>query len=497
MKRTAENHLMHTAHRCTLYNCILFIGIMAFTVYSRFEDITFCSPYSYGSILSVSEYNPSLLPITEPPYMGLVLPSSVHANFSNNKFFIFDPRYLFDKNNNTIQWVSYLLQKSFDLSNQSPKKSSEILSEELKNGIFVTSNLFIPIFNFSQNKPDSLGWGAKIKFNIRGLTHVPGSVFLSVFSYTHGIQPGNTLQFDDLSSYYEATTDFHVSLGTSFPRGRPTKKKSKMHLSWGVDMIYRMGHAFVQLETKHGEISFSKNNILSVKGHSVITTSDTGICENYQLNNPFKNGIAINGNGFGISGGLTLYNNRSSLSINVLKLGTMIWHTGVMQADFIIEDDSLFLFDFFQGKKYQKYRTSFSKKERHIQSFETNLACEYSYRWNNLKLQKKSQGSFSKYLITYFGYNQPLITRVSQKKTPDFSIAFENGFFKGMLPLQIGWTFGSYDLYTSFIQLKIIANASTFSLVYRSISDYLFRWNRGIEIGLKTHYFWNLGSKHN
>jgi hypothetical protein len=172
----------------------------------------------------------------------------------------------------------------------------------------------------------------------------------------------------------------------------------------------------------------------------------------------------------------------------------MIWHTGVMQSDITIEDDSLFLTDFFQGEKYQKYRNSFTKKDRHFQSFETNLAFEYSYRWNSLKMQKYSGGKFSDYLIAYFCYYQPIIKRVISKKTPDFSIAFENGFFKGVLPLQIGWTFGSYDVFTSFFQLKIIANALTFSILYRSISDYLFRWNRGIEIGLKTHYFWNLRS---
>jgi hypothetical protein len=388
-----------------------------------------------------------------------------------------------------------LLQERFGLSNQTPKKSSKILSEELKNGIFITSNLFLPIFSFSQNKPDSLGWGVKIKFNIRGLTHVPGSVFLSVFSCTNGIQPGNKLEFDALSSYYETTTDFHVSLGRGIPKATLFKNSLKMNLSWGIDLIYRMGHAFIQLETREGEISFSNNNILSVNGHSIITTSDTGICENYQLNNPFKNGIAIRGNGFGMSGGLTLYNNKSSISVNLLKLGTMIWHTGVMQSDFIIEDDSLFLLDFFQGKKYQKYRNSFTKKDRHIQSFETNFALEYSYRWNSIKTQKDSHGNFSDYLIAYFGYYQPVITRVFTKKTPSFSTAFENGFFRGILPLQIGWTFGSYDMFTSFIQLKIIANASTFSILYRSISDYLFRWNKGIEMGFKIHYFWNFGSK--
>ncbi|MGD9201901.1 MAG: hypothetical protein PVI26_10080 [Chitinispirillia bacterium] len=438
-----------------------------------------------------------MLALSVPPRAGLqiLLPASLTIGLYNNKFIIPSPKSLFSVKENPGSWLAHMLIESFDLYGLSPYEVSDKLTNTLKDGIYVHTSMsvhYLDLAKVMRNPYIPTGWGINAATYISGYINLPGDIFATVFSPTSGLQAGNTLTFKDLSAYIEIVTDFRAAFGRQGRKHLSILQWDNIKAAWGVSILYRLGHALLQLETKEGKITYSRNNVLSINGHSKMTTTGTGLHSNYQYTNPFREGIPANGLGLGISGSVSLITDNASLSLYMMDFGPMTWYGDLQQSNIVIQSDSLYFFDFLQNKEFNTFDVgSLKDRKKMIQPLETVLFLDYSYRWKLRKIKDQFFQNFSAYRIISAGFQQPLITRLNIKKVPIVLVAFENGFFNGTLPCKIGWTFGGRERLSSFIEFSQISPGVNFSLWYKAVSNSFFIPSKGTGFGITSRIFWN------
>lgn len=476
---------------------IIAVVLFAAVIHTFSASVDCYSPFSPGVILHAVPANPSLLSAASYPNTVIqsLLPVSANFHLSNDKFIIPAPLSLMYAKENPGCWLAFLLRESFDLSGMNPQQVSHTLTEKLQDGVAVETRITIPYFQFTRNGlhlSDQSGAGIGICSYFKGMVHLPGGIFTSIFSPEKGLQPGNTIGFTDLAADIEIGTDFHLSYGRRLKKEFFLKRIHHIQTAWGIDLMYRMGHSILLLETNQGEISFSKENILSIKGESVITTAGIGLEDNYQFQSPFKNGFPINGHGFGITAGLTFYTEQLSLSFGIDNLGIMIWDTGLRQTKILINADSLYLLDLLQDpSNAATLNSSFTKRSSLTLPLETSFKLQFSYKWHIPVRYHTALRDFIQYHIFSLGYNQPLVKDMRRPVFPVITAMIENGFVNGTFPCRIGWTLGSRKQCTSFIEVEQVTKGLTFSIWYRAVADLLFRSKKGAEIGIRSHVFWD------
>ncbi len=453
------------------------------------------SPFSPGVLLNVSGNSPALLSIAEAPYASLqtILPFSISFTFRNDKFITPSPASLLTAAKKPGTWVAHLLTESFDLSGLSPNQVSQRLTEKLENGINFFTTINLPLIKIARNMSHdtySLGWGLSVVPHIKGSIHLPGSFFSLIFSSTSGLQSGNTLIFKDLNAHMEISTDFRTSLGQKFQRNFTLFNRYPFKMAWGAEILYKMGHSLFEFKTHQGKISFSRSNVLTINGHSTITTSGIGLQNN---SSPSNKGFPLNGNGLGISGGLAFYNDKMAFLLNILDFGFMKWKTGLQQSNIIINSDSLYLLNILDNSQESIIEFGkFNRTKKMVKSLETMITFDWSLRSQVRHNSLPAFKEISAYRILSAGVIQPLYKQVGLKRKPTFIFTLENGFFDGTMPLRLGWTFKDKQNFSSYVEIIQISKGPTFSIWYRAISDFVFRWRRGGEIGIKSHFFWDM-----
>lgn len=458
------------------------------------------SPFSAGSILHATGNNPSMLSCAAPPMLGIqtILPISLTLNISSDKFIIPSPQSLFFLDDNPGNWIAHMLRESFDIEGLPPKEVSRVITEKLNNGMNLQTSMSVPFLKIAYNNdksPISTGWGFSSTTSTNGFVHLPGSIFSTIFSSTSGLQQGNTLNFEDLAALFNVVTDFRFGFSRTVKKQFSFLNLNNISMSWGIDILYRMGHAMFKLKTNTGKIIYSKDNILSIRGHSTITTAGTGLHNNYQFSNPFENGIPVNGHGIGISGGTTFYTENNALSVNLLDLGSMIWKTGLKRSDITIRADSLYLYNMFANQENNSIETdvgAFQESNYSSEILSTAFSIKFSHIWKLKNTSDPVLKNLSYYRIIMLGYDQLISKQEDFKRYPVFSLAFENAFFNRSFPCRIGWTFSNKECYSSFIELEQVSKGLTFSVYYKAYSDFFFRGRKGGEVGITSHFFRDL-----
>jgi len=475
---------------------IIMLSVLS-TVILPFDSKTIYSPFSPGVILAIQGERPSVLSIVEPPASGIqtLFPASVTFILSCDKFTIPSPLNLIFLSSSPESWIAQMLQQSFNLSGLSPVEVSKRLTEKLHNGIYIDSKVYLPLIKIAGSNskiPFIPGWAVSIIPYTDGFVHLPGSLFALLFSSTDGLQQGNTLNFSDLTANMEVATDFRITAGRR-------SGKSIFFLPWlntqiasGFELLYRMGHAFIKLETNEGKISYTSDNILRISGHSLITTAGIGLHDNYHMSNPFSEGLPVNGHGIGASGGVCFYNEKYALSCDIIDFGIMRWKTGIQQSNIFMQGDSLYLFDVVNNPGDSLLTISnFKEKNGKTSMLNSALLINFSYRTKYSDKYDPIMKQISSYRIAGAAYKQPLTWQRFKRNNRTIAVYLENGFLEGTCPFRIGWIYQDRDNYSSYIELEQMTKGLSFKIWYHAMYDYIFRWRKGGVIGISSHFFWN------
>ena len=176
-------------------------------------------------------------------------------------------------------FVSPILNQSFDLKNKSPDQTSQILTDGLKNGITLCMKA-----QFSSLSVYARGFSLDVTTHMEQELHIPGAPFLILFSDNNGLQPGNTLDMSDFKENAILSTNVRFAFG--HPYTLPPFITDFIHLryaAWGVGASYIMGHALAQASFDTATITNSGvSNSFAMNGTANVIMAGSGLHGDWQ-----------------------------------------------------------------------------------------------------------------------------------------------------------------------------------------------------------------------
>ncbi|MBD3320336.1 MAG: hypothetical protein GF350_04490 [Chitinivibrionales bacterium] len=453
------------------------------------------SPFSPGIILHGPKGNPALMTAHSNPSSGLQFPSFFPCigHIGNNEIIIPEPFSLLTGRVTAGNYFSRLMIESFELEGLTPDQVSARIASCLSRGLELRSSLTIPLLKCVQAAhafSSTAGYGLDISSHFNGVLFFPGEPLAAVFSSKRGLQPGNTIAFNNFAAEIEMCTDFTAA----FSRNSGTLSLARLgeiQSHWGIALSCKLGHSFLLMKTDRGQIVYSTDNILSMQSRGKIIAAGLGFHERYKIDNPLKSGFPCNGWGFGLNGGMVLRKKNAALSVYARNIGFMAWNKNILQADISLQADSIFAWNLINGTQtVNSDPGTFTKRKPFVYPLHGRMLAEFSYRWRNPEHLQRKLDNLSSYRIVSAGYHQPLCNRNGIPTRPGASISLENGFLKGTVPVRISWLLGEWEKYASCIEFKLVDREFTYTIWYRSIGDLLFRPRTGLEIGAVFHVFW-------
>lgn len=461
------------------------VFLLVMIVVSWAIEHEFTSVFSPTAIVYAQKSNPALLGEDLNPASAFSL-FSIRGILGNNKLVVPNPLSLITRFDQVNSWIANLLIESFELEGLTPTEVSKTISDQLKDGIDTYGSMTIDVLDYAHHEDldtSAYGFGFNCQMATSGQVHIPGDFCKIIFSPTQGMQPGNILTFEDLESQAECATAFQISYGrTIYPRQKFLKQ---CKVSLGATISYYLGHFFWLLKMQNGEINYTSDNILSLHGNGYTIASD----------NPqtiFSQGVPIKGNGIGLTiGGIAVYKNYA-LSLNISDIGAMFWNTGMIRADFSIDEDQFYLSDLLSGNDSSIVSISKRKTDHPLTTpLPTRLLASISTRFDLPSALQDKLGNLSLYRICTIGYYQPLASRFSSSLAPKMVLKFENGFFCGSLPLHLGWILGGTEQWTSFVEVQMVGQELTYAIGYRTPGDGLFRLRKGFDFDVCARFMWD------
>ncbi len=451
------------------------------------------SPFSPGVLLHGSRGNPALLAAGTHPRWGIQA-FSPQTSLGNSRLVIPDPLSLLFGRSGPDNWFAHLLLESFDLYGSDPDEASRRIARELEEGIDVRAHLDLHLLSAAHRYSGVAlprGWGAYVETSTEGYFHIPGELPTVFFSPDQGLQPGNTLEFHDLDAKMTVATE----LGGAWARAVNLRWLAQwipdIRLSWGVGGAWRVGHALLLVRTDEGSLVFTDNHVLSITGRGEVISAGMGMNDGFSFDGPFREGFPVNGHGFDLDGGVAARTESAAISLYLRDVGAMVWKSGIMRAGYFIEGDSLSLWKLSRDTsavtlEHSLVRTGKGLVLPRIPCANLEVGwCNRSRNGDNTIMQW-----LSAYRLLTVGCRLPLAGELGLPVKPAVAAAVENGFDGGALPLRVIWTAGSWERYSSGIELEIVETELTFALRYRALGDFLFRPRRGAEIGGTLHVMW-------
>lgn len=460
---------------------------------SNFQS-DFRSPLTLQSALYGIDGNPSLLVSQDYPLWSVQMPLSFYVQFGNNQIVVPEISSLFNSDVKLGNWVAKLLIESFDIRGNDPDKVSQTITQRLHQGINIESSAGVPFFAIAKRgiTNQNIGIGCSFTTKSQAVAHIPGAPLGIIFSPTQGLQKGNILSFGGLQTHLSLVSDLHISSAMPISYIAPLKSK----LLIGVGGIYRIGHALFALSLDKGDISFSDENILSIKGQGSIITTGTGLHSKYGFGNPFNEGVKNNGYGFGLNAGLLLLHEKYSWGISIQEMGLMKWNNGLYQANLLIKGDTLSILSLLNESTEFTFNPGILNKrsKSFYESFPTDFYLHGSKKWtrqdtSTLLSKMTSQQTATLYLA------KPLARSINIPLNYKVGITLENNFYKNRFPVRIGWEKGGLEGAASFFEAECIDSGATYSLWYRSSGSYSFLFKHGGEFGVRLRVHWGFAPK--
>ncbi len=450
------------------------------------------NPNISGSILNVGNPEPALLPLVKTPLNGVTIPLPLSGTFefSNSQFTLYNPIafVVYRKNLGTL--VSHLLNSSFDIEGLPPEGVSQVLSERLEGGADFTFDADYTYFQYAKKYHPMMnksGFSVQLKSYSNASLHIPGDAFKLVFSNTDGLQKGNEISLSSLESEISVISDLSVSYGRKIFKTIPLFRR-EFDFSWGVTGAYKMGHMMFHLETDDATISYSEDNVMSIKSDFRVTSAGVKINDQMQFVPTFRNDGVINGHGASFSGGVAFSRKNILFSLGVNDLGFMAWNSDMNNQNISFSEDSLFIMDLQNGSSGKVTVDQSSGKE--VSSLETSMTFKVSLYQELKSVHNDILKNVSYARAVSLGILQPFTEDYLGNRSPHFFLSLENETFRGSVPIRVGWEYQNEHNHSSFLELEQVANSLTVSFWYRARNDLLFRPTKGGEIGISSHVYW-------
>lgn len=446
-----------------------------------------------GSLLEVESV--SDLIACEYPEFGIRLPFPLTSsvNLSNNKFFIADPFSVLFIQSDFNSWLSSMLFQSFDLEGLNPKEVSDELHDQLRNGVDIRLGFNADYLKLSKKfikSNDSFAFKIVLKSCSNGALHIPGDAFNLIFSYDDGLQKGNVIDFNDFYGNALISTDLMFGFGKKIKK-KLQIKQNYFDLSYGISIGYKMGHIMMNADMSEGYLIYNNDNILNLYSNLTIKSAGINVDENLNINIASEIADMINGHGFFLSGGLTLFSEKLSFSLECNDLGALFWRSNTNSINTIFKKDSITILSLIENGDTDFYNFSKDSDMPINQLLNSYLNLKISlYNKLNKSKQYTKLNKLSNARAISFGYKQPLTVSFNNTYKPDFSLFFENEFFGGNMPFGIGWKLHALNQAGSFMQLRqVVTKGIAFTLGYEAQADPIFRWGKGCAISLSTNIY--------
>jgi len=352
-------------------------------------------------------------------------------------------------------------------------------------------------------------YGFDITSHLDEEVHIPGGPLLLLFSDDQGLLRGNKLDFSDFRQEGIWATDvtFSVGLPVTIPALQEFFKLR--YGAGGISVKYIMGHAYMSAKTLSGSVTYKDDatNKIAVDGEVAVQTAGDWISGNFQISDPLKNGLPVNGHGLGLDLGGILYDDHASLSINVQNLGVIFWLNNTKKATYKINKSGLDVYDIINGFKTADYNanaaglTIFNRDSNEYLSdardslkesdgFTTTLPLTvnigYAYRWNFSESHQSAVidvlSKVSSYATASGNYQQSCTKSPGYSYMPRLGLGGELGMANGYVPVRMGFILGGSEQWGSTLGLGINAKYFEFQLAYKAVGTMWFVPQNGFEV---------------
>jgi outer membrane protein OmpA-like peptidoglycan-associated protein len=445
-----------------------------------------------GTTFEAAYHNPALLGLDRPPTGGvLFIPVTNYSiGYWSNKLALSPFHNYFG---DAEQTVDNLLQRSFDFSG-SPSQAADRVKNQLKGGADIYAGTRIGLFNHTNNF-----YAIDVTTGFDEALHIPeGALYLPI-----SFERGDNYDFSSFrqTGVWATTISLQLGLPVTIPQLHKIFKLD--YGAGGFGVKYIMGHSVLKADAPEGSLYYNEQtNELDVNTEIHILTAGSGIHGNLdRFENPFKNGLPINGHGIGMDIGGILYDEKSALSINFSNIGVLLWMNDVREATYPIRKSDLDLFDIVDGvQKADGDSATFVIFNRDLNEYFPSAADSltptsgfamftpfsinigYSRMWTLKYSSKKRMRLLTEYVTAAANYKQNLNRWPGTSFIPRLSLGGELGALRGYLPLRMGFVLGGSERFASSLGMSLNFKYFSINGAYKAVGTPWFQPSKGVEL---------------
>ena len=468
-----------------------------------------------GNSFEASFHNPALLGVDQAPTSGALLfpVSDIGLALWSDKLALswFDKYWTKDSLERS-KIISNLLARSFNItdddnSDTTGKKVSDKLTKGFKGGFKIYGGARATLLNFTSGRI-----ALDVTTHFEEQMNVPEGPLYLIFSNDKGLLRGNTLDFSKFKQQAILATDVTFSFGLPVTIPALHEFFGLPYGAGGIGIKYVMGHSMFKAQTTSGTVAYkSGTNKIGVDGEVKAQVAGDFVHGDFSFDNPFKNGLPVNGHGIGLDIGGILYSDNARLTINFENIGALFWIKNTQEITKKIKTDELDFYDIIDGFKVAKYNndkavlTIFNRDSGEYLSdasdtfktsggFVTTLPLTsnigYSRQWNFK--ENSSMHKFGSYANAGINYEQGFTDGPGCSYIPRFSLGSELGVAQGHLPLRAGIVLGGAEKFASAAGFGINFNYFSFQFSYKAVGNVYFVPTNGMELAAGLNVNWGM-----
>lgn len=435
-------------------------------------------------------HNPAVLGVERIPKGGMPFPASnLGIGIWSDKLCL-TPLIGADFNKYSLL-TSEVLTRSFDLYGLDESEVSKKLTEELKGGARAYAGARASLLSYAWNR-----FAFDITTHMDAEIQIPEGFFHTIFSETHGLLRGNTLDFSGLREEAIWATDFTFSIGLPVYVPALHNFFKLRYGAGGLSVKYIMGHSILKSETEMGSVEYSDaTNDLDFDGKIKIKSAGTGFYGNWDWDSPFSQSILpVTGHGIGVDLGGILYDEHGTMVINFHNIGVLFWMKDVKEVSYEIDKNHYTAYDYLEKDDDDFIESDDSMKTGN--GFATLLPLSvnigYSYSWDLSRQKNQKLRYLAEYANASANYEQQLSKSPGRRMIPRLSIGGEAGTLRGYLPVRLGLIFGGPELIASAVGAGIDFKYVSANASYKAVGSPFLVPKRGLELAVGLNFAWGM-----
>jgi outer membrane protein OmpA-like peptidoglycan-associated protein len=471
-----------------------------------------------GHSFEAASHNPALLGVDQAPTSGLLIFPVTNYGigvWSDKLALSWFDKYWTNDSLQRSKILSNLLARSFNITDEdnadpTGKKVSDKLTKGFAGGFKVYGGGRVTLLNFTRGRI-----GLDVTTHLDEQLNVPEGPLFLLFSNDKGLLRGNTLDFSAFQQQGIMATDITFSVGLPVTVPALHEFFGLPYGAGGVGVKYVMGHSMLSAQTLKGSVAYNTvPNKIGVDGEVKVQAAGNFVSKDFMFDNPFQNGLPVNGHGIGLDIGGILYDDNARLTINFENFGVLFWINNTKELTKKIKKDGLDFYDIIDGFKVAGYNqdkailTIFDRNKGEYLSdaadtFQTstgfvttlpltaNIGFARQWNFNEINGLKRLSG-FASYATGAVNYEQSLAGGPGRSYIPRLSLGSELGTAKGHLPLRVGWILGGPEQFASAAGFGINFNYFSLQFSYKAVGNLLFVPRNGMELAGGLNINWGM-----